>query len=389
LYLEARRRGIPTIAVDQRSDRPALPYADDWLPVSIRDHERIVAALDGRRPTSVVTASSDAGLWSWHELSNRYEAPYRYPASAARVSADKAAFHDLVRAARTAGVAGYRWRQHTDPGELTRAAHDIGFPVVVKPTDSSGSKGVSLVDDPADLASALAYAGRLTTSGSLVVEEFIAGRNLTVDVFMCDGEAAFAGVTEKRIVPGPHFVIGGHTAPAAIDADTRARLVATAERLCRAIDLLDGAANFDVILRPDGSAAFLEANARLCGNAVPSLMREIYGVDTVGALVCLAVGEPVDLRPAPLGAGIIHVLASPLDHDAVLSSVRGVEAVQAMPGVVRCEVFAAPGAIVHPFVQSANKIGYLIITGPDVATAETRLAAALRVLQFEFERIPS
>ena len=86
VYLEARRRGIRTIGVDMRGDRPALAYADEWLPVSTRDHAGIVAALDGRRPTSVVAAASDAGLWSRHELCRHYETPYRYPAGAARAS---------------------------------------------------------------------------------------------------------------------------------------------------------------------------------------------------------------------------------------------------------------------------------------------------------------
>jgi biotin carboxylase len=114
-------------------------------------------------------------------------------------------------------------------------------------------------------------------------------------------------------------------------------------------------------------------------------MRQMYGVDTVAALVSLAVGEPFALTPTSQEAGIIHVLSSPLAHDAVLASVRGVPQAQAMPGVVRCDVYATAGSPVRPFVQSANKLGYLIVTAPDVATAEARLAAALDILVIEFE----
>jgi biotin carboxylase len=255
----------------------------------------------------------------------------------------------------------------------------------VKPSDNSGSKGVSLVERPADLPAAVAYAGRFTTSGSLIVEEYLAGRNLTVDVFMQAGRAVFAGITEKRIAPGPHFVIAGHNGPAGVDTDTRSRLTSTAERLCRTIELFDGPANFDVVLRADGSFAVLEVNARLCGNAFPLLMRLLYGVDTVAALVSLAVGEPFTLTPTLHGSGIIHVLSSPLSQDCVLASVRGVSEVQAMPGVVCCDVYATPGSPVRPFVQSANKLGYLVVTGPDLTAAEATLAAALDILVIEFE----
>lgn len=385
VYLEARRRGIPTIGVDMRGDRPGLAHADEWLPVSIHDPAAIVAALDGRRPTSVVAAASDAGLWSWHELSRRFETPFRFPAAAARASVDKSTFHEV---AREAGVPGYRWRQSADRAALARSAHEFGFPVVVKPPDASGSKGITLVERPADLAAALDYAGRFTAPGGpLLVEEFLAGRNLTIDLFMCDGSAAFTGITEKRIVPGPHFVIGGHAGPAPMDATTRAALCDSAERLCRAIGLTDGPANFDVILRADGTFAVLEANARLCGNSVPLLMRHMHGVDTVAALVSLATGEPFAdfLTPTRQAAGIIHILASPLAGDGVLASTSGVAAARALPGVVCCEVYAEPGDTIRPFVQSANKVGYLVVEGADAAAAEDRLAAALGVLALEFD----
>ncbi|GAA1531067.1 ATP-grasp domain-containing protein [Dactylosporangium maewongense] len=387
VYLEARRRGIPTIGVDMRTDRPAYPYADVWLPVSIKDHEGIVAALDGRRPTAVVAAASEAGLWTWHELSHRYRLPFRFPAAAARASLDKAAFHDVVRAT---GVPGYHWRRSADRAVLTAAAHDIGFPVVVKPPDTSGSKGITLVSHASELPGAFDYAARFTAPGGpLLVEEFVSGRNLTVDVFMRAGRVAFAGITEKRMVPGPRFVIGGHAAPATIGLAVRGRLVTAAGRLCRAIDLFDGPANFDVILRADGSFAVLEANARLCGNAFPLLMRHMYGVDTVAALVSMVLGEPFDLTPTQEHAGIIHVLASPLPGDAILTAVGGVTEARQLPGVVCCEVYAEPGATVHPFDQAANKIGYLVVTGPDPATAQVRLDAALAVLRLEFTaRVP-
>jgi biotin carboxylase len=385
VYLEARRRGIPTIGVDVRADRPALAHADAWLPVSIKDHAGIVAALAGRRPTAVVAAASDAGLWSWHELSRHFDAPYRFPAGAAHASTDKSAFHEIARAT---GVPGYRWHQGTDRAALTRAAHDIGFPVVVKPPDTSGSKGISLVEHPAGLPAALDYAARFTVPGGpLLVEEFVAGRNLTVDVFMQSGRVGFAGITEKHIVPGPRFVIGGHTGPAAVGTATRGRLVTAAGRLCRAIGLIDGPANFDIILRDDGTFAVLEANARLCGNAFPLLMRHMYGVDTVAALVSMALGEPFDLTPTRDGAGIIHVLASPLPGDAVLTGVTGVEQARALPGVVVCEVYAEPGAVVRPFDQAANKVGYLVVTGPDPQTARARLAAARDLLALEFTEV--
>jgi biotin carboxylase len=380
VYVEAKRRGLRTIAVDSLTDRPALRYADEHLHISTRDHTAIAAAIGRRRLAGVVSAASDASLETWHELSNQYRVPFRYPRTAAIASIDKIAFHALAEAA---GVAAYRWRQHTDPRALVELTPEVGFPLVAKPADSSGSKGVTLVRRPADLPAALDYAAQFTMSGTLVIEEFLAGRNLTVDVFMRGGEAAFAGITEKRILPGVHFVIGGHTCPAPIDGELHQRLAGLATRLCRAVGLDDGPANFDVIVAGDGKVRVLEVNARLCGNAFPLLMREVYGVDTVAALTSLALGEPFELTPTRRRAGIIHVLASPLDVDGVLTGISGLAEVRAIPGVARCEVYAEPGTAVRPFVQSGLKFGYLLVTGPDVSAAESTLAQALRTLRID------
>ena len=378
VYVEARRRGYRTVAVDWWTDRPALPYADEHLHISTRDHDKIAAALGDRKLTTVIAAASDVSLESWHELGTRYQAPYRYPLSAALASVDKVVFHAISEAA---GVPTYRWRQHTDPQVLMTLAEEVGYPLVAKPADSSGSKGVTLVERPEDLPAALEYAQQYTVTGKLLVEEFLAGRNLTVDVFIRDGLPAFTGITEKRILPGAHFVIGGHTCPAPIDPALREELRELAGRLCRAIRLTDGPANFDVIVDDSGQVRVLEGNARLCGNAFPLLMREVYGVDTVAALTSLALGEPYDLTPTRDGAGIIHVLASPLETEGVLTEVGGLEEVRAIPGVARCEVYAEPGTVVAPFTESGRKFGYLLVTGPDAEAAEATLAKALDTLR--------
>jgi biotin carboxylase len=380
LFREARRRGLPTIAVDQRSDRPALPLADTFLQISTRDHAAIAAALGAVEPAGVVSAGSDVCLLSWHELSRRYRTPHVFPRVAAVASMDKAAFHEVVRAAE---LPGYRWVALCGPDERAALAAGLRFPVIVKPTDASGSKGTTLVEDRAGLSRALAHAAVNSFAGDVIVEEFIVGRNLTVEVFLRDGEAIFSVVTEKRIVPGPNFVIGGHTCPAPLERPVRARVVETAVRLCAAMDFTAGPAHFDVILAPDGTPYMLEVGARMCGNGYPRLMRALYGVDTVAALVALALGEPYDLRPSGAGHGIIHVLASPASRDGVLLEVQGLHAVQNLPGVADAELVARAGEVVRPFTQSGNKLGYVVVTGGSPAEAETVLARALSALHLD------
>ncbi len=379
LFLEARRRGLRTIAVDRLTHRPGLRHADQHLHLSTRHPQPIADAVGDHPIAGVVTAASDAGLLSWAELSDRYRTPYRYPRAAALASMDKASFHRIAAAA---GVRSYRWYTHRDPAALTDMAGEIGYPVVVKPVDGSGSRGVTLVATPHELPAAVVRAAQFTVSGDLLLEEYLAGDNLTVDVFLRDRAVAFLGITQKRILPGPHFVVGGHTCPApAVGAELRAELAQTTLALCRAAGLVDGPANLDIIIDAAGHVRVLEANLRLCGNSVPRLMREVYGVDTVAALVALAVGEPFDLTVRRHGTGIVHLVGSPLDVDGVLTEVAGLDEVRAMPGVAECEIYAEPGTVVRPFTEGGHKFGFLLVSGANLDEAESTLATALARLQ--------
>ncbi|GGS46273.1 ATP-grasp domain-containing protein [Actinokineospora fastidiosa] len=377
LYQEACRRGLRTIAVDMRADRPGIPLADEFLKISTMDHAAIADALRGRRLAGVVSTAADTCLESWHHLSVHFGTPWVYPAEAAAASMDKSAFHRIAGAA---GVPTYRWAQSDDLVELADAARGFRFPVVVKPTDASGGRGVTGVPDPGELDAALKHAAVHSPRGQVIVEEFVEGVNYTVNVFMSGGEVALSVITEKAILPGPGFLIGGHTAPARLSPSVEAAMTREARDLCRAFALHDGPANFDVVVRPDGTRYTLEVGARMSGNGFPRLVSALAGVDCVAALVSLATGEPVDLTPTHLRPTRLHVLTSPLPDAGEFVAARGLAEVAAMPDVTSVELFVAPGDIVQPFTEAGRKLGWVVVTADDAEDLEPRVSEVVAAL---------
>jgi biotin carboxylase len=377
LYREATRRGIPTVGVDIRADRPARPLANEFLTISTTDHAAIAAALAGRRVAGVVSTGSDACVESWHRLSEIFGTPWRYPAAAAAVTRDKAGFHRLAGAL---GLPTYRWAQFADLGALARAGARFRFPLVVKPTDASGSRGVTGIEHPDQLDPALAYAARHSPTGRVIVEELVPGRNLTVNVFLLGGAVAHAVITEKLILPGARFLIGGHVAPARLDEKTERGLLEDAAALCGAFGLTDGPANFDAIVSGDGTRYFLEVGARMCGNGFPHLVTAQTGADWLAALMDLATGGRPRLRPTRSRPTRLHVLTSPLETLGRLLTVAGLPEVATLPGVEAVEIFAAPGDIVHPFTESGRKLGWLVVSADHRAALDARVEDAVRHL---------
>lgn len=377
IYQEARRRGLPTVGVDMRADRPGIALADEFLQISTTDHRAITEALRGKRIAGVVSTAADTCLASWHQLSMELGAPWRYPAAAARVSMDKAEFHKL---AATCGIPSYRWVQSHDLDAITAAVRSFRFPVVFKPPDASGGRGVHRADSLSEVDDALKYAARHSPRGQVIAEEVLAGLNLTVNLFLHSGELALSLITEKHVLPGPGFLIGGHTGPAELDEVTEKALLDDAHRLCLAFGLLDGPANFDVILAEDGTRYVLEVGARMSGNGFPSMALAVSEVDWMAALVDLATGGPPPAMPSRSRPVRLHVLTSPLPGPGSVVAVDGLERVSALPGVAAVEVFVAPGDVVRPFTEAGRKLGWIVVSADRHDQLEPRLAAAVREL---------
>jgi len=375
LYHEARRRGLSVIAVDGRRERPARTLADLYLEVSTRDAAAVTAALGDVRPAAVVSAASDAGLLTWASLCETFTTPYRYPLRAARLSSDKAAFRRLSD---DLGLPGYRWAVGGRAEELAQ----VRTPLITKPNDGSGSKGLSVVTHDDELRAAFEHAATHSPDGIVIAEELVPGRHLALEMFLGEGRPMFAAITEKRFVSG--YLVGTHLCPADLAERVREELVEAGTRLCEAIGLRDGPVNFDAVLTPAGHTVLIEVNARLGGNGLPALLRAAHGVDVVAALISLALGEPVDLRPgSPPRHTALTMFGSPLPVAGTLTGVSGLTAARAVPGVVSVDVFALPGQTVRPFDQSGNKIGQILAAGStaDGAAATAREALTLIDLQ--------
>ncbi|MFD7663544.1 ATP-grasp domain-containing protein [Streptomyces sp. NPDC059788] len=377
LYQEARRCRIPTIAVDARPNAPALAFAEATLKISTRNTDAIAEALGDVRPAGIVGGASDAALASWHALGLRYGTPYVYPSSAL-AAGDKAAFHAI---AASCGIPGYGWTASDEPDKVCAEAKRLRFPLVIKPADGSGSKGITRLTRSEDLHAAVAHARSYSASQTVIAEELIQGRPLAVEVFMQAGRALMTCITDKDFI-GQSFVVRrlctAQLAPAA-----HHRIEATAERLCRALGIANGPANFDLVLGTDGQERVIEANPRLGGDGVPRLLAAAYGVDVVRALIALALGEPFDhhLTPTRAAHAALELTGSPHATEGELITWEGVAESRGIHGVTDIELYAKPGDLIRPHDQSGHKIGLLVAAGPSGTDALTALETASALLR--------
>ena len=375
-YRRARELGYRTICVDFRAAAPAVAVADELALVSVRDPEAVAAALAGRDDVAgVLCPASDVGLPTQAWLVRHWGLPHPLPAAAVAASVDKAVFRRLLhtlqlpRYGSVAGVPGPR---------LAARARMLRFPVLVKPVDSSGSRGVEQVHGPAGFEAAFARSVAFSPSGRLVVEEYVEGRHLSVEALVVDGAVAFHAVTARVVTPPPYWVTACHRTPAALPPGTDDHLVAMLTAVCGALDYRNGPLTADAVLGADGELYLVEMAARPGGNGLSELIESAYGVDLVAGAVALATGGTPQLSAHPPRHRAAVMLAS--EQAGQVLAVDGVERARALPEVERLYLFAGQGTVVRAYEQAGHKLGYAILradSAPALRRAEQTLAETL------------
>ncbi|MFD1538565.1 ATP-grasp domain-containing protein [Nonomuraea guangzhouensis] len=379
-YREGRRLGYRVIGVDQRPDALGAAEADHFLCMTSRDPEGIAQALGPIDVAAVISPASDAAQEAVAELSRFYRTAHQPAPDALRCSVDKGFFRDVVG---RLGLPTYRHAQHDSIDELTEAAARLGYPLIVKPADSSGSKGITVLDGPAGLVGAIEHAWKYSFSRQVIVEELVAGRHCAVESFFADGELAFMAVTDRVITGPPAMISLSHIVPADLDDDVHARLSDAVSAICAAVGHRQGPVNFDFVLTPGGDICFIEMGARLGGNGMPLMVQHAFGLNTVEAAIRLALGEPLRISVSRRRTAVLRILAA--DVDGVLTAIEGLDELRRMPEVVDVQVFKTVGEHVRAYTQAGNKLGYLVMVADTREQLESALDEALRTLRFVIE----
>lgn len=266
-------------------------------------------------------------------------------------------------------------------GAAIAAANLVGYPCVTKPVDGTGSISVRQARSEAELASnanaLLAGSGPRPAGkgvrGIILVEQYIEGREFSIEVWA--GHAL--GVTGKLVSAPPVFVEVGHTFPApGLDPSLACDLCVFAERACKAIGIVFGAAHVEV--RLVGRTPYLiEVNPRLAGGFIPRLL-ELTGHDLIRATVLKVAGMPATTQlPAIAPSAGIRFIIPP--RSGRLIAVHNIDRVRNTRGVADVRMYVPLGRRVDLRGDFRDRLGHVVAVGetPDIAAANADRALAM------------
>ncbi len=373
--------GCRVVAVDARADAPGLADAD--LGVVADDHDALVDLARRESVAGVLTVGSDRAVSVVAAVAEDAGLPGIGRATA-RAMTDKA----TMRAAFTA--AGVRQPAHATAatGEAIRsAARMIGLPVVIKPVDAGGQRGVALVDDEDDLDGAIDGALASSRCGAAIVEQFVDLPEVNVLAVARAGEVDVITISDRLRPPGLGFAVAtSQRFPAQMDGATLEAVRTAAIAAVRATGLRDGVA-FPQILAGGPDATYLvEIAARIPGGRMADIALHGVGVDLLEIVLRSALGDPVPdaiALPRFEQPTVVRFMTGPPGTLPVghVATVEGVDRALASPGIVEAGSWLLPGEEIRPVRIDGDRKGFVTAVGETVPEAERRADDALAVIR--------
>jgi biotin carboxylase len=383
----AAELGLRTVAVDRNPDAPGLREADSGHVLDFRE----VAAVTkiGRREAvdGVLTVSADRAVPVVAAVAQALGLPGIGTATAHRMTQKVAMRRTLAEA----GLPQPRFAAARTLHEAHAAAEAVGFPAVLKPTDSGGQRGVFLVESFDDVERHLHAALAESPTQEAILESYEEGLELNGLVVARAGKAELLTLSDRLRPPGIGFGVGWiHVYPSTLYGDTLAEAERVAVQAVHALGLQDGIAFPQLIAATPGHVSVVEVAARIPGGQMSDLAAHAVGVDLVEIALRQALGEEVPdtlVRPQrqqPLAIRFLTAEPGPLPAGTV-RSVTGLDRVLAFPGVVQADVFLQEGEEVRPVRLDGDRRGYVIAVGKTNLEALERAEAACRLLDVEVE----
>ena len=263
------------------------------------------------------------------------------------------------------------------PADAT--ARSIDFPCIVKPVSLSASRGVMRADDEAGLSAAVSEVRAILAEAGgagepILVEEYVPGRELSIDGLLTDGALTVTATFDKPDTPdGPTFEETLLVTPSRLPAPTLASATALAEQAARALGLTHGPIHAELRIDQRSGAArpvMLELAARSIGGLCSRSLRFLGGTSLEMLILLNALGSVVDLG-RPVGAS--GVLMLPVERGGVLQSVEGQAEARAVAGITGLSITIPLGQAVRPLPWGDRYLGFIFAEGGDAAEVELAL----------------
>lgn len=303
----AHKEGIYVITVDYLPNNIAHKYSDEYHNVSIIDNEAVLKLAKQLKIDGIMSFAVDPGVVTASYVQQEMCLPSFGPYESVKILQNKGKFRKFLA---DNGFNVPKAKSYTDEKEALNDISKISFPVIVKPTDSAGSKGVTRVNNKEELPYAIAHAIENSLSKTFIIEEFIEkqGYSSDSDCFVQDGKFKFYSFSSQRFDTSAQnpYVPAAYSWPASNYKQTAAAfrneeiLKQELQRLISLLNMQTSIYNIETRISTNGKPYIMEVSPRGGGNRLAEMIRYATGVDMIKACMQASVGNkitPIEQKP--------------------------------------------------------------------------------------------
>ena len=291
----AHKLGVYVITCDYLPNNIAHKYSDEYCNVSILEKDKVLEKAKELKIDGILSFACDPGVVTAAYVAEKMGLPSSGPYESVEILQNKGKFRKFLTENNfTVPVA----KQYTDIETSLNDTEMFNWPVIVKPTDSAGSKGVTKVEEKDKLKDAINYALKFSHSNEFIIEDFLekVGDSSDCDSFLIDGKLKFVSFSAQKFDENCEnpYTPAAYTWPTSISKKHQKELTNEIQRLLTLLNMKSSIYNIETRECTNGKAYIMECSPRGGGNRLAEMVRYMTGVDMITNIVKVALGMETD-----------------------------------------------------------------------------------------------
>ena len=378
----AHEQGYYVITADYLPNNIAHQYSDEYVNVSIIDKEAVLKVAREKGIDGIMSFGVDPGVIAASYVQNEMGLPSFGPFESVEILQHK----DKFRAFLAENDFNVPWAfGFSSEAEAWELRDKFTYPLIVKPTDSAGSKGCTRVDSEEGLMAAIQYAFKFTITGHIIIEEFLEkkGCSSDTDSYAQDGQLKFVSFSAQRFDANAvnPYTPSAYSWPSTFTMEEEEYLTSEIQRLITLLNMKTSVFNIEVRVATNNKPYIMELTPRGGGNRLCEMLRYATGVDMITAITRAMVGdEPEVIEQKPYNGNWAEIILH-ADKDGEFVELQIDPALPAE--VVEEDLWVKPGDFVHGFEAANDAIGTLVLrfeNADDLEQAMTNQGEWLKII---------
>ena len=357
----AHRHGYYVITVDYVPENIAHQYSDEFHNVSILDKDAVLQLAQELNIDGILSFGVDPGVVTAAYVAEQMGLSFQCSYDSACILQDKSRFRQFLKDNdfNVPNAKGYSSKEEA----LADTAY-YNWPIIVKPVDSAGSKGVTRVDELGQLSSAIDYALSESHNGHFIIEDFLEkeGNSSDCDSFTVDGELVFCSFNDQHFDPKAinPYTPAAFSWPSTMPQWAQEELRSELQRLMTLLNVKTGVYNIETRLCKNGKPYIMELSPRGGGNRLSEMMKYISGQDLIDNCVRAAVGDPIDEIQQPTYNGYWAEIILHSEYDGIFKSIEIDNRIEEKY-LIEKDLWVREGEKVWRFTGANTTIGTLVL----------------------------